>query len=292
MGHITHSHYWNALMRKVLGPRSGGAKIVVDAEDAELGIGKTSAAVSQARLCARAFDYEMTTDDLTLSAQEYIERYREHPPDRPSVIVLDEAVGAGAGDSRRGMSNENVELYRAWQVLRTRQVVTFTTVAHWGDMDTRLQRLADFRLWTRKRPLGTFRPYEVAVDFDDAAVKTRRLDDAIHFPKMDDDPLYEAISEEKDKFIDAGVMNADALVEDDESAAENTETTEARKDRIREVVEILREQGVEAVTNTHNGNGTEYIDADLIEFQYADLSQNQARKVKSVLEADSEISVA
>jgi hypothetical protein len=66
-------------MHGVFGPRQGGARIIVDSEDASTGVGKTTAAVSLALLCSQAFGYQMVPDDLTLSGEAYLERWREHP---------------------------------------------------------------------------------------------------------------------------------------------------------------------------------------------------------------------
>jgi hypothetical protein len=125
--HITETEFWHDLMDGIYGPRSGGARIIVDAEGASTGVGKTGLAVYLAKLCARAFGYELQPADLTLSGEAYLSRWRDHPgPDQPSVIVLDELAGAGAGDARRAMSNSNVNLGRSWQLMRKKRIVTIT----------------------------------------------------------------------------------------------------------------------------------------------------------------------
>jgi len=131
--HVTDTKFWNVLMHDVYGPRSGGAIIFLDAENARKGVAKTSAAVALARLFATAFDYDLQPDDFTLSGAEYLSRYQEQPGEQqPSVLVLDEFVGGGAGDKRRAMSQQNVDFGRAWQLLRTRRVVTIATLPDWN----------------------------------------------------------------------------------------------------------------------------------------------------------------
>jgi len=111
-------------MHGVYGARQGGARIIVDSEDASTGVGKTTAAVSIAEAAAKAFDYDLQEEDFTLSGEQYLERWRRHPAaSQPSVIVLDEAAGAGAGDARRSMSNQNVNLGRSWQLMRKKRIV-------------------------------------------------------------------------------------------------------------------------------------------------------------------------
>jgi hypothetical protein len=129
MPHLSETDFWNDLCHGVFGPRQGGARIIIDAESAATGVGKTTLAVAMARALSKAFDYQIVEDDFTLSGEEYLERWREHPGrSQPSVIVLDELAGAGAGDARRSMSNKNVNLGRSWQLMRKKRIVTITTL--------------------------------------------------------------------------------------------------------------------------------------------------------------------
>jgi len=219
--HITETEFWNTAMEDVYGPRKGGFTVLIDAENARKGVGKTSAAVALARLFAKAFDYELVPEDLTLSGDEYLERYREHPGDRPSVLVLDELAGAGAGDKRRAMSEQNVHMTRAWQLMRTKQVVTLTTLPDWNDADKKLKKLADYRVWCREKPIGEFQAYKVTTPFDGDGVNTKGLGpgsgaERITFPNMDahDDELYEHLADRKDALIHSGTYDADAITAD------------------------------------------------------------------------------
>lgn len=238
--HLANTQFWNHLMEDVYGPRSGGAKIVVDAEDARTGVGKTTAACCVARMLAETFGYQLTPDDGVLSGTEYLQRYREHPDNQPSVIVLDEFVGAGAGDSRRAMAEKNVNLGRAWQLQRTKQVVTVATLPDWNDVDKRLKKLADYRLWCREKPVGRMRAYEVGTPFDGRGIQTRRLgDEDIEFPRMDDDPFYRALSKKKDDLIHSEAYDADDLGEDKKSQSHRRadQWKEQRDTMVREMYE-------------------------------------------------------
>ena len=217
--HLRNTDFWHDLMHGIYGPRQGGARVIVDAENAATGVGKTTAAVSLALACARAFDYELSPDDFTLSGEAYLERWREHPGrHQPSVIVLDELAGAGAGDARRSMSNKNVNLARSWQLMRKKRIVTITTLPHWSDADKRMRRFADYRVWCLERPIGYFRPYKVTSTFDDGDVKTERYDDVqrIKFPNLDglDDPYFQGVTDKKDALLDSEAFDADELQED------------------------------------------------------------------------------
>lgn len=275
---IAHSTFFNQVCHKVFGSRQGGAKIVIDAEDAELGAGKTSAAVFLARLFSRAFDYELQTEDFTLSAAEYIKRYRDHPgPEQPSVIGLDETVAAGAGDARRSMSNSNLDLASAWQMMRMKRVVTIGTLAHWSDLDKRLKRLSDYRLNCRVTPIGHFRPYKVKVGFDDGKVRTKKLDSAIHFPDMADDPYYERITEEKDELMHATTWDADDMM--DEEGSEDGEDSVGPKEIAEEIID---EGDLDQYVSTHPSNKTQYVDKDMIQLEF-ELSEGDSRKVQKLL---------
>lgn len=225
--HITETKFWNELMDDVFGARKGGAIIFVDAENARKGVAKTSGAVALARLIARAFRYDIKTDDMTLSGGHYLQRYQEHPgKEQPSVLVLDEFVGAGSGDARRAMSNQNVDFGSAWQLLRAKRVVTLATLPDWNEADPRLQKYADYRIWCREKPIGYFQPYKVTVPFNSngsgAKTLTKGLSyndgtDRIGFPNMDaeGDPYYQHLTERKDELIHSSGWDADAISDAD-----------------------------------------------------------------------------
>ena len=246
--HITETKFWNTLMHDVFGPRKGGAIIFVDAENARKGVAKTSGAVALARLIARAFRYDIKKDDMTLSGAHYLRRYQEQPgKHQPSVLVLDEFVGAGSGDARRAMSNQNVDFGRAWQLLRSKRVVTLATLPDWNEADPRLQKYADYRVWCRERPIGFFQPYKVTVPFNSsgsgARVRTKGLSygedtDRIAFPNMDaeGDPYYHYLTKRKDELIHSSTWDADALEGGDEG--DGTEPVNPEEIERRELTKV------------------------------------------------------
>jgi len=248
--HITETEFWNVLMHDVFGPRQGGAIIFVDAENARKGVAKTSCAVALARLFSRAFRYDLQFEDLTLSGAEYLKRYQEHPgQDQPSVLVLDEFVGAGAGDKRRAMAQQNVDFGRAWQLLRTKRVITLATLPDWNEADKRLKKLADYRVWLRERPIGCFQGYKITVPFNSnggSAVRTKGLGPGdstrkIHFPNMDaeGDPYYHHLTEKKDELIHSSTWDADVLGEDDDEGQQLVDPEEAkRREAIRYAIRL------------------------------------------------------
>lgn len=229
--HITETRFWNELLDDIYGSRKGGAILFIDAENARKGVAKTSAAVAMARLLARAFEYDIQPDDFMLAGPKYIKRYRDHPGKaQPSVMVADELVGAGAGDSSRWMSEENRNLRQAFQILRAKRVVTITTLPDWNDADPNLQKLADYRMWCREKPIGTFQPYKITTPFNAGTntVGTKGLSNTsatsrrVHFPNMPghNDPFYQQLAERKDELIQSDTWDAGDADSEDLSADE------------------------------------------------------------------------
>ena len=246
--HLGDTEFWAALLDGIYGDRQGDARIIIDAEDSAKGVGKTGLAIFLGRVLAeRVFGYELTEADLTLSGQEYLNRVREHPgADQPSVIILDELAGAGAGHAYREMSNQNVELGNWWQLMRAKRIVTLTTLPHWSKASKQMRREAEFRLHCLKEPIGYFKAYEVTSSFGAGDIRTRKLDEErIAFPDMPsrDDPLYRTLASEKDALLDSATgTDADDLL--DEDGEEKLDPDEARDEEKREIAVRLRQEGL------------------------------------------------
>ena len=243
---IHKTEFWNDLCHGILGPRKGGARIIIDAEDAKTGAGKTGLAVYLARLLSGVFGYDLQDEDLTLSGAKYLQRWREHPgAEQPSVIILDELGGAGAGHARRAMSNQNVELGNAWQLMRKKRIISIVTLPHWSKVDRDMRMQADFRLWCLKQPIGYFKPYQVGAGFDDGDVQTEGYDDVerIQFADMvsQDDGVYSNLAGEKDDLLDSGFFDADKLQDGDDT--ELVDPDEARRQERIEIAQRMRDSG-------------------------------------------------
>lgn len=249
--HITETKFWQEFMDDIFGARQGGGILFVDAENARKGVAKTSGAVAFASLLSKAFGYDLRSEDITLSGSHYLKRYQEHPGvEQPSVLVLDELVGAGTGDARRAMSGKNIDMGRAWALLRTKRVITLATLPDWNEIDPRLQKLGDYRIWCREKPIGTFNPYKITTPFSangsGASVRTKAVsyDDnsrPINFPNMDahDDPYYHYASELKDDLIHSAGWDADALAEGAEEEEEQlTEEEIERRELIKFTIRL------------------------------------------------------
>lgn len=240
------TEWFHDLLDGIYGKRKGGARIIIDAEDASTGVGKTGLAVYLARLLSTIFEYEMVEEDMTLSGAHYLERWREHPgKEQPSVIILDELGGAGAGNARRAMSNQNVDLSNAWQLMRKKRIVSIVTLPHWSKADKDLRMEADYRLWCRKKPIGYFQPYEIGVGFDsDGGVHTDGYDDVerIRFPNMDEenDPMFKHLDDKKDNLLNSEYMDADKV---EHEAEEELDPEVARRQEKINTAQRLRDSG-------------------------------------------------
>lgn len=280
------SHFFRSLYEDVEGDRGGGAIVIVDAEDARTGVGKTGAACAMAEFVAWYFDYDLNADrDGVLSGQEYLDLFKSHPnEEQVSVCVWDEAVGAGSGDARRSMAQENVDLGKAWQIMRDRRVITFVTLPDWGDLDSRLQKLADYRVWCR-RDIGSLQAYGIGTTFEGGDIRTRGLGpgdgaEPIAFPDVtDDSELYQSIKAKKDKVQESDSLDAGELREQEQEAEAAAEDAGPDLHKIADKVA----EDIDTFISIHGGNKTEYLDSDMIELEF-DLSGPKANKVKKLVE--------
>jgi|GEM_PF-2182271 len=285
LGEFKNTAFAQSVIKDIEGKREGGAIIIVDAEDARTGVGKTSAAVAFAKYFSNLFGYELQEEDLQLSGQNLLKRYEEQPgEEQVSVAVWDEAVGAGSGDARRAMASENVDLSQAWTVMRQERNVTFVTLPDWGELDPRLRNLSDYRLWCR-RDIGEVNAYEVGTNFQSGGTVTRGLGpgdgaEPIAFPDMKSigDPHYLALKEKKDELIASGTFDADSVHGEDEADVEPEDTgpdVHAISDDVAE--------NVDRYVSINPTNDQRYIDQDLIEAESSwDLTQKQAKQVRKL----------
>lgn len=243
---ITDTEFWNSLMDGIYGARRGDARVIIDAEHSAKGVGKTGLAVFLAWLLGEVFDYEVTEDDLTLSGARYLQRVREHPgAEQPSVVILDELAGAGAGHAYREMSNQNVELGNWWQLMRKKRIVSLVTLPHWSKASKAMRREAEFRLHCLKEPIGHFKAYEVTTSFADGDIRTRKLDEErIAFPDIPSrgDRLYRSLNREKDALLEAATTDADAIAATD-GGEESVDPEDARREEKIAIAEKLRANG-------------------------------------------------
>lgn len=281
---VTETEFFEFVMKDVYGPREGGAIFLVDAEDARKGVGKTAGAVALALLFAQVFDYEIQREDLVLSGDNYLDRLRNHPgTHQPSVLLWDEAVGAGSGDARRSMAEQNRVMGQAWQLLRTKRILSFVTLPDFDDLDSRLQKLADYRIYCLREPIGYFQSYFIGTPFKGKEVLTYGLGaeegaQRIRFPDVASagHPVYEALNEKKEELIDADSFDADDQFTEDDDLEDEDDGMEPEE----VAEEIVNRDSVDAYIEDNQGQ--QYINRDLLKIDY-DLTDSESKVVKSLL---------
>ena len=187
-------------------------KLLITARDSATGTGKTSLAV----WLAHAWDWNgYNPDNATVFVNEYLARYMEAP--QGSVLIMDEAEQL---DSRRSMSNKNVNFANKWQQLRYRQVDSILTLPTTSALDKRLEELADAWINVHHRGFGVV--HRIKVDDYDKSLY-RQQSHAITWPDMDDHPMKVYLDRRKDEM-------AKGAVYDDDDAEEVVDPEKIRKE--------------------------------------------------------------
>jgi len=214
---ISDSEVWDDIMGDYIYSKSkSGCKIVVDAIDSRLGVGKTSFAIGLALRIGEEVGYEIQTEDVMLSAQQFLKRFREHPgTEQPSIIILDEIVGAGGADSRRAMSNKNVNMARTFEIMRKKRVVVIMTTANYFGMDPRLRRLMDYVFTCQVSPKFHAVGYKVGTRFGTGDLRLRRMSERIRFYSLDGHPLLVELDNQKDRLLESEEFDMDKKIENE-----------------------------------------------------------------------------
>lgn len=130
-------------------------KIIIQGKNSQTGIGKTTLAI---QLCRFIDDGWNAKNNAFIDTREYVNAHMDKP--KGSALLLDE-IEKGA-DSRRAMSQENVDLSQAWATLRARNIATVCTLPSISMLDNRMLELADYWVLVKRR--GWAQPYKVEVN--------------------------------------------------------------------------------------------------------------------------------
>lgn len=130
-------------------------KVIIQGANSQTGIGKTTLAI---QLC-RYIDNDWNAQEKAfVNVREYIKAHLDGQ--KGSALLLDE-IEAGA-DSRRAMSQDNVDLSQAWATLRARNIATIATLPSISMLDSRMLELSDY--WILVKSRGVAQPYEINVN--------------------------------------------------------------------------------------------------------------------------------
>jgi hypothetical protein len=168
-------------------------KIIITSRDSQTGTGKTTLALW---LALHFDEYGFGADQVTLHPEEFLELYKENAAG--SVIIMDEAEQL---DSRRSMSNKNVEFWNLWQTMRYRQITSILTLPTRSALDKRGLELAD--VWIQVTERGHARVHKIAVgDYDG---KTQpNITETLEFPDISGLELKDQIDQKKVALMEDG----------------------------------------------------------------------------------------
>lgn len=142
------------------------AKIIITSHNSRPGLGKTTLAIKMCRdLDRNGWSAE---SKAFMDAHDYHEAYGDKKSG--SAFLFDEIEGEA--DSRRAMSNKNVELSQAWAQNRYRNMITICTLPSVSMLDNRMMEMSDY--WINVIDRGVAHPYRIRVnDFNGKVYRVR-----------------------------------------------------------------------------------------------------------------------
>jgi hypothetical protein len=197
---------------------------IIVARDNDTGTGKTTLAV---QLCKK-WGEDWGAENATNRAREYRDFLNNKP--EGSVLLADE-IGQ-MFDSRRSMSSENVAVSQDWQMIRTKQYITLSTLPGPSFLDKRLKKLADVIMLCTRR--GHARVYRLKVDDGSGDLWREHLCN-VEWGALDDDEDYQQIEEMKRSRLTERFDGGDQ--DDVEQLDEDSVRREGRNETIRQLVD-------------------------------------------------------
>lgn len=235
-------------------------KIIIQADNSQTGIGKTTLAI---QLC-RAIDPEWSAKERSfLDVREYLNAHLNAP--EGSALLLDE-IEHGA-DSRRSMSQENVDLSQGWAKLRARNIATVATLPSISMLDNRMLELADY--WVLVKSRGVAQPYKINVNNFNHKIQRKPLpgEEHIRFADLpEDDPDKKYLDQIKDDAVESAGIKSLRIDEHEKRVAEEIET--AKREYRNEWIRELRAQ-------------TDLGPSEIAELDVVDVSASQVSRVAS-----------
>jgi hypothetical protein len=169
------------------------AKIIITAKDAQTGVGKSNLSDFLAWVCDTSTT-AFSDEKITADPPEFLELYRQLP--KGSSSVLEEG---GQLDARRSNSHENVDVSHAWQMQRVREIVSIINLPSPQDIDSRLERLADY--WINVERRGFARIYRKKIHPTKRSTYYKTVQ-TLEWPNMDKSTTFRAMDRAKRTVID------------------------------------------------------------------------------------------
>lgn len=240
------------------------AKNLVTADHGQTGVGKSN-------LCdflgyvtdttAEGFGTQKTT----IEPLRFLELYGILKPGSAAVMEEGEQF-----DSRRGMTNKNVDATQKWQQARVREIIAFVNLPDPSMIDTRFEILADF--WINIECRGRARIYQKKIHRTKQQVYYETMQ-VLEWPNMDGSATFRHMDSLKNDLLD-GETDNDSLVRESEMEEQIDRAVEAAKRETRdEWIAALKEHGM---------NGT-----DIARLPHIDISSQRVNKIAREIEVSS-----
>ena len=203
-------------------------KIIITADDAQTGVGKSTLAFALAASWHPIYtDEEWTADKYgTYDIGDYLDTYRS--ASNGSVLLMEEAEQL---DSRRSMAGDNVDFSHYWMAMRVRQIVSILTLPSTSALDKRLWELAD--IWINVEARGSAAVYKIGVNAFSGDFYTKYISHQ-EWPDVSSHPEMRELDRQKAEKIDRGLKD----VQDDEEDVLDPDT--ARREEKIAIAQTLR----------------------------------------------------
>lgn len=251
----------------------------------EVGSGKSYAALSLAEM----LDPDFSIEQVAFSVEEFVELVNEDYPEGSFIVMEESSVSMNA---QTWWDSDQIQVGNILDTWRHQNRGAIFTLPAFGQLQKnargRMHGLGQTRGIDYQEEVAALRYRYIQQDSDTGKIykKYHRLPHPetgvetqytwIGLPKPSQE-LLDAYEERKEQFTDE--LNQEIL---------NNIRGEGSGDNGRTAKDIKQEvetDGVEQVVSIHGGNGTKYIDAELIEVEY-ECSRRDAKKVKKLLERD------
>lgn len=210
------------------------AKCLVTAADGQTGVGKSN-------LCDFLGYISDTTSDgfaehkTTIEPMRFLELYGVLEPGSAAVMEEGEQF-----DSRRGMTNENVEATQKWQKARIREIIAYVNLPDPTMIDGRFERLCDF--WINVERRGQARVYQKKIHATKSVIYYETLQ-TLEWPNMDPSATFKHMDSLKNDMLD-GELSNDQLIRESEAQEKVERAVDQAKQDCRDAwIKALKAEG-------------------------------------------------
>jgi hypothetical protein len=250
------------------------------------GLGKSGTALKIAEMV----DPGMSAEQAMFEPVDFIDKLRSWKRDGTTqgrMIVADEA-GVGLGN-RTWYEKDQIRFAQILQLIRSENMGMLFTLPRAAELDSQIRK---GRLHAVLEILSKRDGQFTEITWQ-SVIPTRKFRDDVYTPKPrmkvdgvkhkidtlkfgpPSDDLWEAYEKKKDAFQEKEYREAQEDMEDGSGDADSPVDSA--------IEEVVNNDRLEEVVSEHGSTGRKYVDADLLQYEF-DLSQNEAKRAKSVIE--------